>query len=137
MAGKIRVELVTPKGIVIDKEVDEVIAPGGEGEFGVLIGHIPMLTFIKPGVLSYLENDNFFRFAVGSGFCEVLKDRVTVLVDDAYTVEQIDPVEAANEATQLEEILLDMDPWSSSREYRDILDKYKLARAKVALTTHQ
>jgi len=135
MAGKIRVEVVTPKGKVLDKEVEEVIAPGGEGEFGVLVGHTPMLTFIKPGILSYLENDNFFRIAVGTGFCEVLKDRVTVLVDEAYAVEQIDPVEVANEAALLEERLLAMDPWSSSQEYREILNMFNLAKAKVALTS--
>ena len=84
MSEKFKVELVTPKGIVLDKEVEEVIAPGIMGEFGVLIGHTPMLTFIKPGILSYLEDDQFTRFVVGSGFCEVLKDTVTVLVDEAY-----------------------------------------------------
>lgn len=137
MAGKIRLELITPKGVILDKEVDEVIAPGGEGEFGVLFGHIPMLTTIKPGVLSYVETYNFFRFAVGSGFCEVLKDRVTVLVDEAYSVERIDPVEATNEAVILEEKLIAIDPWSSSQEYKEIQDKFKLAKAKVAITSEQ
>ncbi len=71
MAEKFQVQLVTPKGIMLDKLVDEVIAPGLMGEFGVLIGHTPMLTFIKPGVFSYLENDRFTKFVVGQGFCEV------------------------------------------------------------------
>lgn len=137
MPGKFRVELVTPKGIMLDKEVDEVIAPGGEGDYGVLIGHTPMLTFIRPGILSYLDNDNFYRLAVGKGFCEVLENHMTVLVDEAYEAQDIDPAEATNEALQLEEELLAIDPWTNSQEYREINDKFKLARAKVALTSEQ
>ncbi|MEW6114526.1 MAG: F0F1 ATP synthase subunit epsilon, partial [Thermodesulfobacteriota bacterium] len=55
MAKKFKVEVVTPQGVVLDKEVEEIIAPGVMGEFGVLIGHTPMLTFIKPGIFSYLD----------------------------------------------------------------------------------
>jgi len=135
MAGKIKVELVTPKGIVLDREVEEVIAPGIMGEFGVLIGHTPMLTFIKPGLLSYLENDKFVRFAVGEGFCEVLKEQVTVLVDEAFALEQIDAAQAAAELTQLEEQLLAIDSAANPEEFKETLNKTKLARAKVALTS--
>lgn len=135
MADKIKVELVTPKGVVLDKEVEEVIAPGIIGEFGVLIGHTPMLTFIKPGILSYLENDKFIKFAVGEGFCEVLKDQVMVLVDDAFAVEQLDAAQAAAELAQLEEKLLAIDSAANPEEFKEALSKTKLARAKVALTS--
>ncbi|MGC8604986.1 MAG: ATP synthase F1 subunit epsilon, partial [Desulfomonilaceae bacterium] len=97
MAEKFKVELVTPHGIVLDKMVEEVIAPGVMGEFGVLNGHTPMLTFIKPGVFSYLESDQFVKYVVGSGFCEVLKNSVMVLVEEACPVESIDLAQASEE----------------------------------------
>ena len=65
MSEKFKVEVVTPTRVVLDKEVEEVIAPGIMGEFGVLIGHTPMLTFVKPGVLSYLENRQVYKVRCG------------------------------------------------------------------------
>jgi F-type H+-transporting ATPase subunit epsilon len=134
MSDKFKVELVTPKGVVLDKEVEEVIAPGIMGEFGVLIGHTPMLTFVKPGVLSYLENNQFTRIVVGSGFCEVLKDSVTVLVDEAHRKEDIDATGAAAEVTQLEQELVNTDSVTDPEAYQAVLDKLKVARFKVTLS---
>jgi len=133
MSEKFKVELVTPKGVVLDKMVEEVVAPGIVGEFGVLIGHTPMLTFIKPGVFSYLEDNKFVRFVVGSGFCEVLKDSVTALVDEAYHVEELDASEAMAEVTGLEQQLLEIDASENPDAYQAALNKLKVARAKVAL----
>lgn len=133
MSEKFKVELVTPKGVVLDKMVEEVVAPGIVGEFGVLIGHTPMLTFIKPGIFSYLEDNNFVRFVVGSGFCEVLKDSVTALVEEAYRVEELDPSEANAEVTGLEQQLLQIDATADPDAYEAALKKLKVARAKVTL----
>jgi F-type H+-transporting ATPase subunit epsilon len=133
MAGKIKVQLVTPRSVVLDKEVEEVIAPGILGEFGVLIGHTPMLTFIKPGLLSYLENDRFTKFVVGTGFCEVLKDQVTVLVDEAFTREEIDLKEAESAVGQLEQELAKISSLTEPAQHAEVSNKLKLARAKIAL----
>jgi len=133
MSEKFKVELVTPKGVILDKEVEEVIAPGIMGEFGVLIGHTPMLTFIKPGILSYLENNNFTRFVVGSGFCEVLKDAVTVLVDEAFRAEDIEAAAAVEEVTQFEQELAQIDSAANPEDYQAASDKLKVARFKVTL----
>lgn len=135
MSEKFRVEVVTPAGVILDKEVEEVVAPGIVGEFGVLIGHTPMLTFIKPGILSYLENDRFTRFAVGTGFCEVLKDSVSVLVDEAYPGDQIDASAAAADVSRFEQELAALDATASAEEREQISNKLKLARAKVSLVS--
>ena len=135
MSEKFRVEVVTPGGIVVDKEVEEIVAPGVMGEFGVLIGHTPMLTFIKPGVFSYLEDNKFTRYAVGSGFCEVLKDSVTVLVDAAYSVDQVNASEAAAEVSRLETELAGIDSTADPEEYNKTANNLKVARAKVSLTS--
>jgi F-type H+-transporting ATPase subunit epsilon len=133
MAEKFKVEVVTPRGVVLSKDVDEVIAPGIMGEFGVLIGHTPMLTFVKPGILSYLENDKFTRFVVGQGFCEVLKDSVSVLVDEAFSLDQLDAPAAAAEANDLQEQLDKLDAASDPEAYQAVANKLKVARAKVSL----
>ena len=135
MSEKFKVEVVTPAGILLDKEVEEVVAPGIMGEFGVLIGHTPMLTFIKPGVLSYLEDGKFTRYAVGKGFCEVLKDSVTVLVDEAYTADEVKAAEAAAEVSELEKELEGLDSAANPAEYRKTEGKLKVARAKVSLAS--
>ena len=135
MAEKFKVELVTPKGVMLDKEVEEVVAPGSMGEFGVLIGHTPMLTFIKPGIFSYLENDRFVKFVVGRGFCEVLKDAVTCLVDEAYSVDQIDLREAEAQVTEFEHQLAQMDAFATPTEFERLTGKLKVARAKVTLAS--
>lgn len=132
MPEKFTVQLVTPQGVMLDKEVEEVIAPGVMGEFGVLIGHTPMLTFIQPGVFSYLENDKFIKFALGSGFCEVLKDSVTVLVEEAYSADQIDASAASSEVAEFEQQLAAIDSVADPEQYQEISTKLKVARAKVA-----
>ncbi len=133
MSDKLKVEVVTPHRVVLDKMVEEVIAPGIMGEFGVLIGHAPMLTFIKPGKLSYLENDQFVSFAVGVGFCEVLKDSVSVLVDEAFTREEVDPTAVAAEIQMLEQSLNAMDSTSDPDAHRQLTTKLQLSRAKASL----
>jgi F-type H+-transporting ATPase subunit epsilon len=133
MAEKFKVQLVTPKGILLDKDVEEVIAPGLMGEFGVLIGHTPMLTFIKPGVFSYLEKDKFVRFVVGEGFCEVLKDSVTCLVDEAYKSEDIDAKEAADQLAEIERNISGLDAQANPEEFERLTVKLKVARAKVSV----
>lgn len=135
MSEKFKVEVVTPTRVVLDKEVEEVIAPGIMGEFGVLIGHTPMLTFVKPGVLSYLENDKFIKFAVGEGFCEVLADRVSVLVDEAYAVEELEAAAISSELQGLEQQLVAIDATADPEGYRKLTSKLKMARAKLSLAS--
>jgi F-type H+-transporting ATPase subunit epsilon len=133
MSKKFKVEVVTPQGVVLDKEVEEIIAPGIMGEFGVLIGHTPMLTFIKPGIFSYLdENNEFVKFVVGEGFCEVLKDSVTVLVEEAQRTEEIDPNEATAQLLDLESKLNALNGGEDPEEYARITARMKVARQKVA-----
>ncbi|MFH1116227.1 MAG: ATP synthase F1 subunit epsilon [Pseudomonadota bacterium] len=135
MSEKFKVEVVTPKGVLLERDVEEVVAPGILGEFGVLKGHTSMLTFIKPGILSYLENDRFTRFVVGTGFCEVLKDSVTVLVDEAYSADEIDSAGAAQEVSALEKELEAMDSAANAELFEKKTTQLKVARAKVSLAS--
>ena len=78
----ISVRIVTPRAVAFEGEAQRVEAPGHEGEFGVLPGHIPFLTLSHPGRLTVTEvNGTQHAFIVGAGFAEAGPERVTVLTD--------------------------------------------------------
>ena len=86
--------IVTPSRAVVSAEVDSVVAPGVEGELGILPGHAPFLIGLKPGVVRYSEGGRVTRIAIGGGLAEVTQERVTVLAPTAEASDQIDAAEA-------------------------------------------
>ncbi len=83
--------IVTPQGPVLETQVEEVTAPGVEGEFGVLQGHIPFISATKAGVLSWRRGGERGKVAVGPGFVEVdVKGAVVALMQRAVKGEQVD-----------------------------------------------
>lgn len=88
--GRLFLEIVTPEKIVVSQEVDSVVAPGTDGEFGVLPGHIHFLTGIVPGELRYNTGTGKESMAVTTGFAEVSNDKVSILVDAAEKTSEID-----------------------------------------------
>jgi len=90
MAEKLKLEVVTPKGVAVSKEVDIVTAPGYGGEFGVLANHAPFLSTIKTGVLTYKSGDQEENLMVSGGFCEVSNNKLTFLVESAERGTDID-----------------------------------------------
>ncbi len=97
MAEKLTLDIVTPYGHVFTDEVDEIVASGSEGEFGVLPDHVPFLTTLKIGMLTYKNGSDTGHFFIGSGYAEVGPDKVTILADSAEKSADID-VERAQEA---------------------------------------
>ena len=97
--GKIKLEVVTPAGIITSVEVDTVAAPGSEGEFGVLPGHINFLSGIVPGELRYSIGEKTEYMSVDAGFAEVSDDKVSILVDSAEMSSDID-IERAKSAME-------------------------------------
>ena len=90
MAGKILLEVVTPEKLLLSQEVDEVIAPGVEGEFGVLPGHTYFISGLKIGELRYRLADKMEFMSVLWGYAEVTPTRVTILAEIAEKAEDID-----------------------------------------------
>lgn len=90
MAEAIMLEVVTPDKLVFSEKVDIVIAPGSEGEFGVLSNHIPFLSTLAEGELRYRQGKELHFMAVAGGFAEVLPDKVTVLAESAEVAREID-----------------------------------------------
>jgi F-type H+-transporting ATPase subunit epsilon len=106
MAGKLLLEVVTPDKLLLSKQVDEVIAPGSEGEFGVLPGHCHFLSTLKIGELRYRLGDVTSYMSVLWGFAEVTPKKVTILAEIAEKAEDID-VERAQAAVEKAERLLE------------------------------
>lgn len=87
---RLTLEVVTPEGLLLREEVDDVVAPGELGYFGVLPGHTPFLTTLGAGEITYRAGQTRERLTCFWGFCEVLPDRVSILAEVGERVEQID-----------------------------------------------
>ena len=87
--------VVAPDRSVVEEQVVSVIAPGTEGYFGVMAGHVPLIAALKPGILEYRDSHNQRHFVyTGGGFAEVTPSRVTILADEASKASEIDVSDA-------------------------------------------
>ena len=91
MADPISFELVSPERLLLSEDVEMVVVPGIEGDFGVLIGHAPMISALRPGVINTYSGMTVEKsIFVGGGFAEVTGERCTVLAEEAMPVDEID-----------------------------------------------
>jgi F-type H+-transporting ATPase subunit epsilon len=100
-----RLEIVTAERVVFSEDVDAVIAPGIEGQLGVLPHHAPLMTTLMPGELMVRKGGEEFSLAVSGGFIEVRPDRIIILADAAERVEEIDVARAEEAKRRAEERL--------------------------------
>ncbi len=98
----LRLEIVTAERQIFADDVDMVVAPGSEGELGILPHHASLLTTLKPGELRIKKSGEEILMVISGGFMEVLPDRVTILADAAERAEEIDlaRAEAARQRAQ-------------------------------------
>lgn len=129
MADTILLEIVTPLRKLLSKEVDEVTAPGREGDFGVLAGHTPFLTTLRPGEIVYRKGSETGVLAVSSGYAEVLPDKTTILVDAAELETEISADAARAELTRAEDALKSLT--TEDAGYAAALDRVEYAQAKI------
>ena len=131
MPGRILLDIVTPDKLLLSQEVDMVIAPGTEGEFGVLPGHCRFLSSLRVGELRYRVGERTYYMSISWGFADVTPRRVTILAEVAEKAEDID-IERARAKVLEAEARLEA---GGSREEIDAalmsLEKAKLRR-KVA-----
>ena len=118
----IRLEVVTAERLVLSEDVDMVVAPGIDGELGILPNHAPLMTMLQPGELRAKRSGEEFDLVITGGFLEVRPDRVIVLADAAERSDEID-IERAEEAKRRAEERL-------SQRFVDGLDA---ARAEAAM----
>ena len=95
MAEKLFLEVVTPQKAIVSEDVEIVVAPGSDGEFGALKGHTTFLTSLKMGTLRYKDANGKERLLfINGGFAEVLPNKVTILAESAERQENIDVARA-------------------------------------------
>ena len=131
MAGKFLLEIVTPEKLLLSQEVDEVIAPGSEGEFGVLPGHCHFLSTLRIGELRYRVGDLTNHMAILWGFAEVTPTKVTIMAEIAEKAEDIDIGRAQAAVEKAEERLMAGGLPSEVKEAEISLEKARL-RKKIA-----
>lgn len=131
MAGKILLEVVTPEKQLLSKQVDEVIAPGSEGDFGVLPGHCHFLSALRIGELRYRIDHETNHMAILWGYAEVTPTRVTVMAEIAEKAEDIDVERATAKVEEAERRLQAGGLPSDVKEAEISLEKARL-RKKIA-----
>jgi F-type H+-transporting ATPase subunit epsilon len=90
MADKILFDLVSPTKLLVSRQVDMVVVPGEEGDFGAMAAHSPLISSVRPGVIDIHDEGKVSeRIFVSGGFSEVTHDRVTVLAEEAYPLAEI------------------------------------------------
>ena len=126
-----RFDLVAPEQLLFSGEVEHVVVPGTEGEFGVLAGHAPLVAMLKPGILRIL-GANEQRILVVGGFAEVSPEGLTVLADRAVPVEDVDSAVLAGEMRDAEEDAADAKEGPARDRLRQKLEQLRAVQDALA-----
>ncbi len=106
--GKVAFELVSPERLLLSQEVDMIVVPGDEGDFGVLTRHAPMISTLRPGVIQVHDGGSVTeQIFVAGGFAEVTPTRCTVLAQEALAVGEIDRAGTEQRLSDARDDLLD------------------------------
>jgi F-type H+-transporting ATPase subunit epsilon len=127
-------DLVSPERLLISSDVAQVDVPGSEGDFGVLAGHAPLVTTMRPGILViYRDGQDPLRIVINGGFAEVGPNGLTVLADTAVPIEEFDAAAVAGVIKDTEEDIADStDGWQRDRLTRRLEQLHELQRAVVS-----
>ncbi len=129
MAEQVEFELVSPEKLLLSEPVDMVVVPGGDGNFGVLPRHSPLISTVRPGVIDvYQKGAIDQRIFVAGGFAEVTGERCTVLAEEAVPVEDIDRGETEQALKDAREDLADA---KEAAEKKLAEDRIKILEAKL------
>jgi F-type H+-transporting ATPase subunit epsilon len=118
-------ELVSPEKLVFSGEVEQVDVPGAEGDFGVLAGHAPMVTTLRPGVLTVKAAGGEQKIVVLGGFAEVSAKGLTVLADTANSLADFDRAVLAAQIGEMEQRVAKMEPGNELDKLITRLDHYR------------
>lgn len=123
--------MITPTKLAVDEEVDEVVAPGELGEFGVLPGHVPFITLLVPGELRFIKGGIETKLIVWEGLAEVRDDKVKILTDNVEDPKKIDTGAARREAESILEEIRNFD--GNPKELKELSRKLRLAQARAGM----
>ena len=116
-------ELVSPEKLVFSGEVEQVDVPGAEGDFGVLAGHAPMVTTLRPGVLTVKAAGGEQKIVVLGGFAEVSAKGLTVLADQAIPVDEIKRPDIEQRLTTARGDLADAKTDQARKSAQEVIDQ--------------
>lgn len=128
-------ELVSPEAKIMSENVTMAVIPGGDGDFGVLSGHAPLISTVRTGVVDiYLDNmnDKTTSIFVAGGFADVTSDGCTLLAEQAVNVNDIDAADVAKKITDVTEKLKLSEGNADKRRFQkqlDVLTAMQLAAA--------
>jgi len=129
VADKVNFELVSPQRLLLSEEVDMVVVPGAEGDFGVLAEHAPVISTVRPGVITVFQGNAVSeRIFVAGGFAEVTPERCTVLAEEAERLNEIDRGAVESQIRILRE---DLGLAQSDDERARIEGRIAVAEAKI------
>lgn len=126
----LNLEIVTPEKRVLNEAVDSVTVPTVNGEIGVFINHAPLISTLKPGVLTYTNRGATEKLVIAGGFVEIGTNSVSILADIAEKSDEIDAESARAEREQSEKILAS---WNSGSADAFNVEKEKLEKAQARL----
>lgn len=118
-------DLVSPEKLLFSGDVEQVDVPGAEGDFGVLASHAPMVTTLRPGILTVRGGNGEQKIVVLGGFAEVSPDGLTVLADVAENVADIDRAMITTRISELEQRIAKTEAGSELDKLITRLDHYK------------
>jgi F-type H+-transporting ATPase subunit epsilon len=125
--------VATPTGVAVRDQVEMVQVPGAVGEFGVLPGHLPLLSALKPGILRFRKQDRLQVAIVDAGYVEVEPDKVSILTERFVRPENIDVEAARKELAEAEEKLKQFPGLHEGAEHAEIVQAIDWAKAQIAL----
>ena len=127
-----RLDVVTPESVIYSGEVDAVIAPGVEGQLGILPHHAPLITMLQSGELRVRKDNDETCIAVYGGFLEVRPDRVIVLADAAERDEEIDVARAEEAKRRAEQNIANRKASETDKAQAEAALRRSLVQLKVA-----
>ena len=134
--NKLKLSIVTPERLVLNEEVDQVNAPGVDGDLGILYDHAPLLTTMRAGRFSYEllgeKGRETINMIVSGGYLEVTDNRVIVLAETVEFLDEIDKERAKNSLVKAEEALANTD--LSDDEFAEAQDRLFRAIARLEPT---
>jgi F-type H+-transporting ATPase subunit epsilon len=130
--AKFQFDLVSPEKLLFSGQVDQVDVPGSEGDFGVLAGHAPLVTTLRPGILVMYQDGDELKVVVNGGFAEVGPAGLTVLADMAVPLEEFDRDVLAGVITDTEEDVADAADDRARDKVARKLDQLKALQASLA-----
>jgi F-type H+-transporting ATPase subunit epsilon len=132
MANNLHFDLVSPERLLMSAEVEMVTVPGVEGDFGVLVNHAPVISTLRPGVLTVQrQGAEAERIFVRGGLAEVNLDGLTVLAEEAMPIAELDAARLDQEVKDAEEDVADAKDEGARQKAQETLDR--LRELRVAL----